>query len=83
MMWVEKRTVLPSARHWRINWMIARAAMTSRPEVASSKTMTSGSWMIVRAIEIFCCMPVESLPTRRSAKASMPSEANRASRRRR
>jgi hypothetical protein len=54
MMWVEKSTVLPSARHWRINWMIARAAMTSRPEVASSKMMTSGSWMIVRAIETFC-----------------------------
>ena len=73
---------MPSARHWRMNWMIARAAMTSRPEVASSKTTTSGSWMIVRAIETFCFMPVESLPTRRSAKASMPRWLNRRSRRR-
>src|SRR6266478_4396518 len=68
MMWVEKMTVLPLSRHSRMKAVMVRAVMMSRPLVGSSKIMTGGSWTRVRAMEVFCFMPVESLSQRRSRK---------------
>jgi len=39
--------------------------------VGSSKIMTGGSWTRVRAMEVFCFMPVESLSQRRSRNSFM------------
>src|SRR2546421_12705059 len=71
MMCVEKMTVLPLLRHSWMKAVMVRAVMTSRPLVGSSKIMTGGSWTRVRAMEVFCFMPVESLSQRRSRKAFM------------
>ena len=50
-----------SARHSRMKSDDGRAAlMTSSPEVGSSKIITGGSWISVRAMETRCFMPVES-----------------------
>src|SRR5256885_1462691 len=68
MMCVEKMTVLPLLRHSWMKAVMVRAVMTSRPLVGSSKIMTGGSWTRVRAMEVFCFMPVESLSQRRSRK---------------
>ena len=46
-----------------------RATSTSRPVVGSSKISTGGSWMIVRAIETFCFIPVDILPPTTSRKS--------------
>ena len=70
---VEKITVLPRSRHSRMNSIIVRAVMMSSPNVGSSKIITAGSCISVRAIEVFCFMPVESLSHRRSRKSFMSS----------
>ncbi len=73
MMCVEKITVFPSSRACRIIAMILREVITSSPTVGSSNTTTSGSWTIVRAIDTFCVIPVESLPIRLSRNSPMSS----------
>ena len=61
---------------------MVRAAMMSNPSVGSSKIITGGSCTSVRAIEVFCFMPVDSLSHRRSRKESMSSRAKISSMRR-
>src|SRR6266852_5043646 len=52
-----------------------------RPRVGSSKIITGGSWTKVRAMEVFCFMPVESLSQRRSRKPFMSRRLKISSRR--
>src|SRR5258708_34089780 len=70
-MWVEKIMGLALFRDSRMKAVMVRVVMMSRPLVGSSKMMTGGSWTRVRAIEVFCFMPVESLSQRRSRKLFM------------
>ena len=59
MMCVEKMMHFPWSRSDAIALSTARATSTSSPVVGSSKIRTGGLWMIVRAIETFCFMPVD------------------------
>src|SRR6185312_8420142 len=66
MMCVENSTHLPCSRSSATVLSKARATSTSKPEVASSKISTGGSWTKARAIETFCFMPVDILAPKRS-----------------
>ena len=77
--WVENTMVLPRSRSSRIFWRTTRATRTSSPEVGSSKIKTGGSWMIVRAIETFCFIPVDIFEPSTSRKSFIRSQSKTAS----
>ena len=59
----------------------ALATSTSRPEVGSSKISTGGSWMMARAIDTFCRIPVLIFAPSMSRKSFICSVAKTSSRR--
>ena len=74
--WVDKRTVLPSAASSSKKSVTVLAVSTSKPFVGSSKMMTRGSCTSEMASDAFCFMPVDRSATFVCAKRSMPKRAN-------